>query len=60
MEQECNAMDETKALKRRAQVFMLTISNLDLPVGQLPLSSVSTHVFRISEKGAQFHPKPRT
>ena len=30
-----------------------------VPVGELPLSIVSTRIFKISAKGVQFHPKPR-
>ena len=30
------------------------------PVGQLPLSSVSTRIFKSFEKGVQFNPTPRT
>ena len=29
-------------------------------MGQLPLPSVSARVYKISEKGAELHPKPRT
>ena len=29
------------------------------PVGQHPLSNVSTRIFKISEKGVQFQPKTR-
>ena len=48
----------------KVQIFLKQCLSFDIqshaPAGQLPFSSVSTHVCKIPEKGVQIHPKSRT